>query len=198
MLNSQSSETFISSQDFLQIIAKASLGYKEDSSLEEFISFLGKIFFDHLGDVSVEIYFCADNQNDFIPYLSQPILITDKSSNNVPKLIPATEPLFTELLTHKTYLVLNNTTDTPSFLLGNGNRSQALFSISQGKRNDCISLCRLSGDLPFPDEYLHGVQTIGLLISGWLKSIDVVFNLKSSKASLRGVWACFLMRLPMP
>lgn len=184
MLNSQSSETFISSQYFLQIIAKASQGYKEDSSLEEFISFLRKNIFDHLGDVSVEIYFCADNQNDFIPSPSQPTLITNKFSTNVPKLIPTTEPLLTELLTHKTYLVLNNTPDTPSFLLGNGNRSQALFPISQGSETTAFLYVGCRGDLPFPDEYLHGVQTISLLISGWLKSIDGISHLKSSKASL--------------
>jgi PAS domain S-box-containing protein len=184
MQNNQRSETFIASQDFLQIISKACQSYEEESNPEGFISFLWDHIFCNLGNVSIEIYFRDDSQNDFIPYPSQPASVSQKISTNVPTLIPIVEPLLADLFTHQTSLLLNNDPDVPFFLSGNSNQSHAILPISQGNKTTALLYIGCQKNLPFPADYLQGIETITLLIGSWMKGIDIISHFKRSMTSL--------------
>jgi len=179
----QKNVPFISSQDFLEIISRACRSYSEESSLPGFISFLREHIFCVLGNVFAEIYFHDESQNTFISFPSQPAAVPDKFTGNVPTLIPSTEPFFSELLTNQTCLILQNNADAPAYLSATGNRSHAFFPISVGNKTTALLYIGCRANLTFPDEYLQGMQTVALLISTWIKSIDVISHLKSSMES---------------
>lgn len=180
----QQTAPFISSLDFVQVISRACRNYREESSFPDFISFLREHIFHSLGNVFVEIFFHNESQNTFIPFPAQPAPVTEKFTRNVPTLIVAEDPLFTELLTNKTWLVLHNDADIPAYLPTTGNHSHAFFPISVGKKTTALLYIGCRKDLPFPHEYLQGVQTVALLINTWMKSIDVISHFKISMKSV--------------
>ena len=158
MQNNKRSDTFIASQDFLLIISKACQNYNEESVPERFISFLRNHIFCDLGNVSVELYFRDDSQNQFISYPSQPVPAAQNFTTDVPILIPRLEPLFTELFTHHTCLVCRNDSDTMSFLQKTGNQSHAIFPISQGNKTTALLYVGCRENYPFPNEYLQAYK----------------------------------------
>ncbi len=140
--------------------------------------------FRDLGNVSVEIYFRDDSQSIFIPYPSQLSPVSKKTTAGVPTRIPISDPSLTELFTHHTCLTFSNGSDFPHFLAATGNQSHAFFSISQDKEITALLYIGCRENLPFPDEYLQGVQTLTVLIGSWMKSMDIISHLKQSITSI--------------
>lgn len=184
MQNNQRLTPFIASQDFLQLIAKACRNYNEEFTSERFISFLQDHIFCKLGDVFVELYFSGDCQNTFSPYLSGPEPGTRKVTTGTPNRIQTVGPLYAELFAQHTRLVVNNDIETPPFLLATGNQTHAIFPILQEAKMVALLYIGCRENLPFPEEYLQGIQTITLLIGSWLKSKDIIYCLRRSLASL--------------
>lgn len=186
--NHQPSATFISSQEFLQVIARASRNYQEQANPEKFISYLRYYIFCNLGNVFVEIYFQDETKNQFIPYPSQSTQATTdviNGSTGVPALIPTEGTLFAGLMAHHTSLFFTNGQHpVPAFLSETNNHAQAIFPIWQGETTTALLYIGCREKLIFPEEYLQGIETIALLISSWMKSMDLIANLKSSMASL--------------
>ena len=184
MQNSQDSTPFIAAGSFLRIISKACQNYTERLVSEDFISFLREHIFCDLGKVFVEIYFRDDSQDSFLPYPLQPSSFSLKFTVGVPKLIPISEPLLTDLFTHHTCRLFNNGPAVPAFLPATGNQSHAFFPIPQGNETVALLYIGCQENLLFPDEYLLGVQTVTLLIGSWMKSLDIISDLKRSMTSL--------------
>ena len=184
MQNSQQSTPFIAAKDFLRIISQACQNYTEKLVSKNFIAFLREHMFCELGKVFVEIYFRDDSQNIFIPYPSRPSSLSQQFAVGVPTLIPISEPLLTDLFTHHTCHFFNNDPDSPPFLPATGNQSHAFFPIPQGNETEALLYIGCQENIPFPAEYLLGVQTLTLLISSWIKSLDVISDLKKSMTSL--------------
>ena len=184
MQNDRQSTTFISSKDFLQLIKEASRSYSDELPCEIFISFLQDHIFHNLGNVFAEIYFYDDKQHNYIPFRSEPAPDIREISNCVPISISASEPLLNNLFIHQTRIVFNNDSDTPSFLLPTGNQSHAIFSIFQKDQITALLYVGCPENLPYPDEYLQGLEVISLLIGSWIKSIGIITHLKNSLVSL--------------
>ncbi|TKB25610.1 PAS domain S-box protein [Desulfopila sp. IMCC35006] len=173
---------FITSREILQIIADAHRNYNAESSAEDFTDFLRVHIFARLGDVFVEMYFYNERQKSFTPHASQ--LSAPESTRCVPPLLPAQAPAVAGIFARPEVLVVRNDQDTPPFLLATGNQSHALFPLSENPKGSALLYIGCRENLPFPEEYLQGIQTVTLLIDSWLKSKDLVCHLKSSMASL--------------
>ena len=184
MQNDRQSATFISSKDFLQLIKEASQSYSEELPCEIFISFLQDHIFRNLGNVYAEIYFCDDKQHIYIPFHSEPAPDIREISTCVPISISASEALLNDLFIHQVRIVITNDSGAPAFLLPTGNRSHAIFPVLQKNRITALLYVGCPENLPFPDEYLQGLEVISLLIGSWIKSIGIISHLKNSMASL--------------
>ncbi len=185
MQNDQQAETFIASRDFLQIISEACQSYKKPPTPEGFIAFLRDHIFSSLGNVSVEIYFLGECTETYFPYSSQPADDRQKATPCVPTLLPAKEPLFADLFTRQhTNVLINNDSRTPSFLSTTGHQTHAILPIVPEEKTTALLYLGCREKLSFPDDYLHGLQTITSLIGSWLKNTNVLFHLQSSSTSL--------------
>lgn len=183
MHNIQQTETFITSREFLQVIAAACRSYKKASTPADFLAFLRGHIFSHLGNVSVEIYFQGGCTDTYFPYSSQPADDRQKFTPWVPTLLPAEEPFFADLFTQHTNVLFSNDSPTPSFLSTTGNHIHAILPIVQEEKTTALLYIGCREKLSFPDDYLQGLQTITAMIGSWLKSTNVLSHLQSSMTS---------------
>lgn len=188
MQNNQQTETFIASRDFLQIIAAACRSYKKASNPKEFLAFLRDHIFSQLGNVSIEIYFQDGCIDSYFPYVCPSVRNSRNIRRNVtpgvPTLLPAAEPVFTDLFAQHTSLLFNKNSASPSFLSTTGNQIHAIFPIVQEEETTALLYIGCRTETSFPDEYLQGLQTITAMIGSWLKTTDIIAGLKSRMASI--------------
>ncbi len=184
MQNDQHTAPFMTSYDFLQLIAKACQSYREKSSKEGFVSFLRDHIFCHLGPFFIEIYFRDDCQNTFIPCPSGPHPVPQKHTACVPTQIPADDPLLADLLVHHIPTLFHNERDADSFLASTGNLTQIILPIIPEDQTTALLYIGCRENLTFPDDYLQGIQTITTIIGSWLRSKDVLSQIENAMASL--------------
>lgn len=182
-MHNQSAAPFISSHTFLQVIAQAYSSYREELTAAEFVLFLHRHIFAELGKVSVEIYFYDKQQSVFLPS-SSISASTWPCSPEVPSLLPVKDPLLSDLLTRQQRLVVINDEGTPTFLSATGNQSHVLLPIIQEDKASALLYVGCRDRCAFPAEYLQGLQTMSLLIHSWLKSRNLIADLKNSMDSL--------------
>jgi PAS domain S-box-containing protein len=175
---------FIGPQDFLLLVSEFSRGCKESFNLENFAAFLRGQIFNRLGRVSVELYIAADTDADFIPLCRSQQRDTP-SGIPVPDRIPAHDPSLNTMFAASGALRFTvEDRHRPSFLDATGNLSHLLLHAGQDGETTALLYAGCRENLPFPDEYLLGMETLAALIGSRMQSMGEISALKDSMASL--------------
>lgn len=182
MKNSNHSATFISPQDFLELIATSQRGWQNESTLAGFNSFLREHIFTHLGQVFAEIYCWHEHDGDYHP----PSPLPGSNLNaHVPALIPGKDPWSADIFVRHEHLVLHaDAPDIPPFLQETGNLTHAIFPIQHNERLIALLYVGCRAHLPFPGEYLDGIKTLAVLIGSRITNMEEIAHLKGSMASM--------------
>jgi len=184
MQKQRQSTPFITSRDFLKLIFTSSQQWNKESGFDAFCTYLHKHIFNNLGHVFAEIYFPASDDGTFLPYTLTSEKVSRERASHIPSHLDLQEPSLATLVNQFTSVVFIDSVEIPSFFINTGNRSNALFPIVLDNSTAAILYVGSPAPIPFPDDYLLGLQTLAGTINSWMKSLKDISHLQSSMTSL--------------
>ena len=183
-MNKQLPVTFISSSDFLKLILSASQEWHDKPNFTDFCEYLHEHIFCKLGPVFAEIYFLETDGEAFLPHSCKSGILNHGLRYHVPSEIRLNDPSLAALMQQFTFATFSGGAGVPDFLLKTNNKSHALLPIAQNNRLSAVLYVGCPESLPFPDDYLQGLQTLAGTINAWMKSMTVIADLQNSMRSL--------------